>query len=271
MTSANQAPSTLRKHQLLGADHTTGPRSIPLPHPGESYNPSLPHHQALLGEALSKYTVLEEREQRGQATKDAIDAVRRSTQGKELWELYEEEVGSGEEDDELVIRDENADGVVKKNTAKQGKRKTQAQRNAKLRVRAEMQALADRRAAKKRVAGVMTVPTLTAAIVANEEMSLAEKAAALKAQKARLADRGLTRFRSGPARVPDQPVTFQLGDELADNLRTLQPEGNLWREWLGSGMRRGKVPVERANIHKKGGKKGGRGHDKNHKTKEVEK
>lgn len=232
----------------------------------------MPHHQALLGEALSKYTVLEEREQRGQATKDALDALRRSTQGKELWEMYEDEVGSGEDDDELVIRDEDGIGATKKAAAsKQGKRKTQAQRNAKIRVREEMQALADRRAAKKRVAGVMTAPAVTAAIVASEQMSLADKAAALKAQKLRVADRGLTRFRSGPARVPDQPVTFQLGDELADNLRTLQPEGNLWREWIGSGMRRGKVPVERANLRKKGGKRGGRGHDKHHKTKEVEK
>lgn len=235
-----------------------------------SYNPSLPHHQALLGDALSYHTVLEEREQRGQPVKDRIDALRRSTQGKELWELYEEEVGSGESDveDDALVKADDAAGPAKK---KATKRKTQAQRNTKIRVRDEAYALADRRAAKKRIASVMTAPSVNAAIEASQQMSLAEKAAALRMQKQRVAEQGLTRFRSGPARVPDATVNFQLGEELADNLRTLTPEGNLWRDWVASGMRRGRVPVERANLHKKGGKRGGRGHDRNHKTKEVEK
>ncbi|ORY90169.1 putative membrane protein [Leucosporidium creatinivorum] len=260
-----KAPTSLNTHQLFTTEE--GPRSIPLPHPGMSYNPSLPHHQALLANALTHYTAIEDREERGQPIKDAMEEVRRSGAGKELWELYEEEVGSGEDDDELAIIDPEMSELKKKAQ----KRKTKKQRTAKIMVREEAAALAERRAAKKRVASVLSAPSLNAALEQSTQLSLAEKAAALKIQKARVASQGLTRFRSGPSRVPDAPVTFQLGEELADNLRTLAPEGNLWRDWVGSGMRRGKVPVERANTSKKGGKRGGRGHDKNHKMKEVQK
>lgn len=124
---------------------------------------------------------------------------------------------------------------------------------------------------KKRIASVHNVKSVQKEIADEEKLSLEEKAMILKVRKARLAEQGLTRFRSGPSRVPDAPVNFQLGDELADNLRTLQPEGNLWKEWVASGMRRGKVPVERANESKKGGKRGGRGRDKGSKMKTVEK
>ena len=196
-----------------------------------------------------------------------MEEVRRSGAGKELWEMYEEEVGSGEEDDELALVDPEAIELKKKLP----KRKTRQQRNKKIMVREEAAALAERRASKKRIASVLSAPSVNAALDESTKLSLAEKAAALKIQKARVASQGLTRFRSGPSRVPDAPVTFQLGEELADNLRTLTPEGNLWRDWVGSGMRRGRVPVERANESKKGGKKGGRGHDKGHKTKEVQK
>jgi nucleolar protein 53 len=151
------------------------------------------------------------------------------------------------------------------------KRKTKAQRNTKLRVTEEARELALRREMKKRVASIQHVKDVDAEILATKELSLEEKAQLLKVRKDRLNSQGLTRFRSGPSRVPDAHVAFQLGDELAENLRTLQPEGNLWKEWVGSGMRRGKVPVERANESKKGGKRGGRGHDKHHKMKEVEK
>lgn len=234
-----------------------------------SYNPPQADHQALLSKALKHYTAVQEREDRGQPIKDAMDELRKSTKGKEPWELYEEEVGSGEEDESAAIEDPEA--VELRLRKKLPKRKTRQQRNKKLLIAAEALALARRRAAKLRTSSVLTAPSVNATMDSSIELSLAEKAAASVIRRARLADRGLTRLRSGPSRVPDQPVTFQLGEELSDNLRTLTPEGNLWREWVGSGMRRGKVPVERANESKKGGKKGGRGRDKGSKMKLKEK
>ncbi|GAA6058507.1 hypothetical protein JCM10212_006946 [Sporobolomyces blumeae] len=266
---APKAPSTLHSHQLLGSAQ---PRSIAIPHPGTSYNPAHEHHQDLLSSALDRYTTEEAREDRGQDVKDAMDEARKAGRGKEVWEAYEEEVGSGESDNEdaenTKVGVEGEEGLKKKAPPK---RKTRQQRNAKLRVAEEARQLALRREMKKRVASVHNVKAVEKEIAAEQQLSLEEKAMALKMRKARLAEQGLTRFRSGPSRVPDAPVTFQLGDELADNLRTLQPEGNLWKEWISSGMRRGKVPVERANESKKGGKRGGRGHDKHHKMREVEK
>ncbi|KAJ8297219.1 putative membrane protein [Rhodotorula toruloides] len=247
------------------------PRSVAIPHPGMSYNPAHDHHQALLASALVRYEAEEERDERGQDAKEALDEMRRLARGREAWEVYEEEVGSGEEDEELAIVDPEAQAYKELLKRRAAKRKTKAQRNTKLRVTAEMRDLADRRAMKKRIASVQHAKDVQAEILAAKNLSLEEKAAALKVRKARLAERGLARYRSGPSRVPDAPVTFQLGDELAENLRTLQPEGNLWKEWVNSGMRRGKVPVERANESKKGGKRGGRGHDKGHGMREFEK
>lgn len=234
-----------------------------------SYNPAHPHHQALLSKALTHYTAVEEREERAQPIKDAMDSIMNSVRGREPWEIYEEEVGSGDEDASAAIEDPEA--VELRLRKKQPKRKTRQQRNTKLRVAAEAVALAQRRASKARVASVATAGAVLRAIEESTELSVAEKAAAIKVRKAQIAQQGLTRLRSGPNKVPDAPVTYQLGEELADNLRTLTPEGNLWRDWVGSGMRRGKVPVERANLNKKGGKRGGRGKDKGSKTKTVAK
>lgn len=200
-----------------------------------------------------------------------MDASRALARGQETWEAYEDEVGSGESDADLAIVDPEAHAHKELLKRRAAKRKTKQQRSTAVRVAAEARALADRRAMKKRVASVQHVRDVEGGIAAAENLSLEEKALALRARKVRLAERGLTRFRSGPSRVPDAPVAFQLGDELADNLRTLQPEGNLWKEWVSSGMRRGRVPVERANEGKKGGKRGGRGHDKGHGYKEKEK
>ncbi|GAA5837312.1 hypothetical protein JCM9279_005650 [Rhodotorula babjevae] len=263
-----KAPSSLANHSLLS---TAQPRAVTIPHPGSSYNPSHEHHQALLASALKHYEAAEVRDERGQAAKDAMDASRALARGHETWEAYADEVGSGESDAELDIVD--PDAVAHKELLKRraARRKTTKQRTTAVRVAAEARALADRRAMKKRAASVQHVRDVAGGITHAEQLSLEDKALALRARKVRLAERGLTRFRSGPNRVPDAPVAFQLGDELADNLRTLQPEGNLWKEWVSSGMRRGRVPVERANEGKKGGKRGGRGHDKGHGYKEKEK
>lgn len=234
-----------------------------------SYNPSHPHHQALLGQVLESYTAAEARDEHGQDTKDAIDAIRLSVKGKENWEIYEDEVGSGEEEEADDDDDDVGEGeaALKK---KLSKRKTRQQRNKKLANAKELLAIAERKANKARLHSILSAPTLNKDLESSEELSLAEKAAALRIRKAKLQAQGLTRLRSGPARVPDAQMHFQLGEELADNLRTLEPEGNLWRDWVGSNMRRGKLAVERSNANKKGGKYGG-GHQKGHATKEKEK
>ena len=112
MLNHEQVPTTLHSHQLLGKGD--GPRSVPLPHPGMSYNPAHTEHQELLGEALDAFETLEERDERGEKIKSAMDGARKAAQGKEAWELYEDEVGSGEEDESLMIVDPSAKDAKKK-------------------------------------------------------------------------------------------------------------------------------------------------------------
>lgn len=51
-------------------------------------------------------------------------------------------------------------------------------------------------------------------------------------------------MRSGSRRkVPVPKAAFQLEEELADSLRSLKPEGNLWRDWMSSKERRGQMEV----------------------------
>jgi nucleolar protein 53 len=208
---------------------------------------------------------VQEREDRGQDTKDAMDEMRKNTKGMEPWQLCQDEVGSGEEDSDAEIGD--AEAVELRLGKKLSKRKTRQQRNKKLLIAAEALALATRRANKARTASVLTAPAVISALDESIELSVAEKAADMKVKRARLADRGLTRFRSGPMRVPDAPVTYQLGEELSENLRTLSTEGNLFRSFMDSTYSRGRMAVERASLSKKGGKRGGRGRDKGSKIK----
>ncbi|KAM0756615.1 hypothetical protein T439DRAFT_376781 [Meredithblackwellia eburnea MCA 4105] len=264
-----KAPSTLHQHSLLSSSFT--PSAILLPHPGTSYNPSQEAHQSLLRTALTHYTAVEEREERAVPVKEAMDAVRGGERGRELWEMYEDEVGSGEEDE----AEEGEDGVTEpseqQQKKKQTKRKTRQQRNATQRHSSEQKVLALRRASRALAASTVHAKSVLSSITSSQALSLEEKAAALKLQKTRLATNGLTRFRSGPSKVPAAAMNFQLGEELSEDLRTLKPEGNLWREWLGSNMRRGRIGVERANEGFKRAGKGGRGRDKGSKLKEVDK
>jgi nucleolar protein 53 len=64
--------------------------------------------------------------------------------------------------------------------------------------------------------------------------------------------------------VPKAKVDVQLTEELAEGLRSLKPEGSLWKDWQGSAIRRGKIPAKRAAAAKQAKAKGRR-------EKEVEK
>jgi nucleolar protein 53 len=77
------------------------------------------------------------------------------------------------------------------------------------------------------------------------------RAAHREAQRTALATRGLAGRRVGVARAPAERIDYQVGDELAEGLRTLKPEGNLWRDWQGSVTRRGKVEAPRLRTSEK--------------------
>lgn len=200
-----------------------------------------------------------------------MDSARTAMKGLETWEMFEKEVGSGEEDSEVEDEDPEEREARERLRKKLPVRKTRQQRTKKILIANEALALSLRRAAKARNHSVITAKAVTTELETATSASLAERALASKLLKAKIASQGLTRLRSGPAKIPDAPITYQLGEELADNLRTLTPEGNLWRDWNGSMMRRGRLPNERANESKKGGKRGGRGKDKGSKLKEVQK
>lgn len=188
--------------------------------------------------------------------KEALDRARSLVKRKEAWEVYEEEVGDGEDEDQVDPTEEPTTPIK----AKLSKRKTQSQRNRRDRHALSLLALSRRRALSARTHSVVTAPSLNSSLSTATTLSLSQKVLLAKLRKQRLRTSGLAHFRSGPSKVPTAPISYQTGDELAEGLRTLKPEGNLWRDWLGSGMKRGKIGVERGYENNfRGGKLGGGG------------
>ncbi|KAH9817247.1 ribosome biogenesis protein Nop53/GLTSCR2 [Melampsora americana] len=277
-----KAPSHLRKHEIL--DKVTeslttkaeapGLISIPQPHPGQSYNPSFKDHQEVLNLAHQKLEAEEKEMKRLQTVKDRMNTSLAGAKRKEQWEFCEEEVDKIMEDDESEVEDLNRteEQLVKK--VKKQKKKTTAQRNRKARALEEARLLAKRRHAKLISKSLHELPTIVNSISQQKAIS-SETRLNQKSKRAQLiAKYGLQAIRGGEPKglnsVSDQH-TYQLTEDLTETgLRGLKTEGNLWRDWELSGIRRGKVQSKKSARNGNGVISNARS-TKGRKLKEVEK
>lgn len=84
---------------------------------------------------------------------------------------------------------------------------------------------------------------------AQTALNARQKQAHLLALRSRLKREGLPttikRGGSGPSNGAGSTSTdvYQLEDELSESLRGLKPEGNLWKDWQESQVRRRKMPI----------------------------
>lgn len=130
--------------------------------------------------------------------------------------------------------------------------------------------LAKRRQAKIMTRSLHELPTIVNSLSIDKAAS-AKTQITRKTQRANLVSKyGLSAIRGGKPKglhtIADQH-TYQLTQDLTDTgLRGLKPEGNLWKDWQLSGMRRGKLE-KKATI----GLVKGQRFDKGRKFKEVEK
>lgn len=249
-----QPPKSLHSHSVLSS--TIAPQAVALPHPGESYNPTVTDHQMLLAAEHAKALEEEERDRLMSQDKDKI--MKGHDMRQHPYDIgYADEVGSGEEDEGAEGQEPESSTSAAAKKAKKQKRKTdkehkRRQANKLMEAHTRQQA----RLNKSQRQAVSNLSNIVGEIKASDTISLAQlhKRKVQLAQK--LASTGLSDMRSGPARVPKPKQHFLLSEELPESLRQLKTDGNLWSEWLDSSKRRGKVQMERRSFARMTKKKG---------------
>ncbi|KAK0524191.1 hypothetical protein OC834_005627 [Tilletia horrida] len=241
--------------------------ALPTPHPGTSYNPTAEDHAELVQLAYSAESRKEAEERRGAAFKTLFETNRRAAREGALAEEVSEPKTKREKGkskkmseqervnqrlvklmgmDSLPVDDAEAAEEEEGDEVKSGhddeddegdkvyeiKRKTKAQRARAMRAKEEAAAAAARKQARITRAMLYTLPSLRKrALAAARER--AEAAAAVRAKReARVRERGLEGVRVGRNKVGEVAVRteVQLEEDLAEGLRGVKPEGNLFRD-----------------------------------------
>ncbi|WVQ72256.1 hypothetical protein IAR50_001805 [Cryptococcus sp. DSM 104548] len=197
------------------------------PEAGLSYNPKAEAHQKLIDAAIQEELDALKREEAEAARLEKystfIEARRNAPQGEFAEGM---EVGGGESDSE----EEEEDDEVEKPSKKPSKRKTTAQRNRQARQRALEAALLDSKNRRNLANSVLSAPALNLQIEARKaaQAEKDQKAKEVREQKERELKKAGEKI--GRHRVPSKRVEVQLGEDLAESLRQVKPEGNLFKD-----------------------------------------
>lgn len=218
------------------------------PHQGSSYNPPAAAHDELIMEACRL-------ERRRQEEADRLAEVRRKVaDARALATGVTEGLPLGMTLDEIPTDGEpiiQHDAVVPK---KPSTRKTKQQRAKALRLREEKRALAEKAARKKMLATITMVKSLRLTAEKVGQQQNQARLARQLALKMKLR-KGLAGQRLGKYKVPENEIEVQIGEDLSENLRTLKPEGNLFRDRFRSMQQRALIeprvpilPTKRAKL-----------------------
>ncbi|CDS81867.1 related to Glioma tumor suppressor candidate region gene 2 protein [Sporisorium scitamineum] len=255
-------PKTLRRDDH---DIASSLPAIDLPHPGSSYNPDLESHEALINEAYEIEKRLEKNEQMDQrerqqwqaklATIVAREAELRLQKDDDLKRYRGMDVDVPGLASDSDSEDDNSSGSDKEGGNSEPKRKTRAQRARAKRVRAQQAETSRRKQARIEAAAILQLPALKRR---QARLALArQQATQLRRQQKQslLAKHGLSGIKVGKHTVPQQSIDVQTADELSESLRTLKPEGNLFRDRYVRLQARGKVEPRVKQERTRRGKK----------------
>ncbi|RSH78038.1 uncharacterized protein EHS24_002493 [Apiotrichum porosum] len=236
-----KAPITLAKQRAMRFANVRAQDADELPTAGVSYNPAAAAHAALIATALQ-----EEQERLAKEDKEAqeIETLGQVVEGRRANADTEDMVNGmriGRADGVPLDASDDDDDEAEAEDAfrpKQTKRKTQAQRNKSLRAREAKEAAkheATRKKMEKHVAAAKAFSkSAEARNKAHAESARQRKAAAEARERA-----GFTGGEKvGRHRVGKKAVEVQLGEDLAESLRQLKPEGNLFKDRFLSLQRR---------------------------------
>ena len=206
------------------------PSSSSNPHPGTSYNPTAASHSRLLLDSLQRIKGEEAVTERLKFVKEGSRAY---LETMEPWQYAELDVDpvyarrvEGAEDATEAEEEEDKEAEEKEGKAP-SKRK-----NPRL---------------KKRAAANRAKDRLVASTKAKERYdrnlirSLPSLVKSLDRQQSELKERGINTNADLISALPELKENFQLTEELVENLRSLKPEGNLWKEWQVTNQRKGRM------------------------------
>ncbi|KAJ3091654.1 hypothetical protein HK102_013908 [Quaeritorhiza haematococci] len=185
-------------------------------HAGISYNPTVDDHQDLIKTAVEEELEIQKR-------KEAV--AQKLAYPPELDELEDDYFFDDSDEEEAEEGDSNNAeevGQVMVKPVLPENRKTKAQRNKEARRLQQEKEERERKEQKQLQKQLNSLPQIRKAVVQKEkEIEERQKQQSTKEPKAP---------RLGPHKLPHKPMDVQLTEELADSLRTLKPEGNLFTD-----------------------------------------
>ncbi|KAN0139189.1 Ribosome biogenesis protein Nop53/GLTSCR2 [Lactarius tabidus] len=227
--SAEAAPNVEAKVKAPDVPH---PRTaialpaVPAPHAGTSYNPPEAAHTTLLLAAHEAELRRVQEAEALEATKARILGARNTDHEGTTRGMLIDKPGDDPAESERELESVN----LIKNNAAMPARKTKQQRRKAEKLRAEKQALVQRALRKRLHASVDTAKSLRKA-ADKTQATRAQIAAERRAKReALLAQSGLAGQKLGKHVVREGEVDVQLGEELSESLRGIQPTGNLFRD-----------------------------------------
>ncbi|SNX87369.1 related to Glioma tumor suppressor candidate region gene 2 protein [Melanopsichium pennsylvanicum] len=237
-------PKTLRRDDYNNIASSLA--AIELPHPGTSYNPDLESHEALIQQAFEIEKRLEENEQMDLAERQnwqaklativAREAELRLQKNDEIKRYRGMDVDLPTASDDDVEQDQNDCSSGDTSDEEEGgasgepKRKTRQQKQRAKKARMQAAEASRRKKARIEAAAILQLPALKRR-QARLNAARAQAAEQRKLEKESiLAKQGLSGIKVGKYKVPVSKIDVQLGDELSESLRTLKPEGNLFRD-----------------------------------------
>ncbi|WRT63203.1 uncharacterized protein IL334_000106 [Kwoniella shivajii] len=230
LTKKVKVPSTLKKQRdIYLNEHVTNGIHSDIPTGGISYNPSLESHQELMNKAVEEELQVLRKEAQVDKKVEELGGV---VENRKLnWKPSEfaegMSVGPGEhnlsdnenEDEEVILK-------------KQSKRKTTAQRNKALRNKIAQQNIKAEIEKRKLLNSVSSVTSNSfrkeVERKAREQYEKESQAKLAKERKEKLGLKGGEKV--GKYRVGKKRVEVQLGEDLAESLRQVKPEGNLFKD-----------------------------------------
>ena len=196
--------------------------SLDLPKPGQSYNPAAEDHEVLLNRAIEDLQKEEELRQKELEWKKSWDAGAKEARGKGVDE-FEDFVGLkvARGDDAVLAEGEEGDSEDKSDVeddkaVKEIKRKTKQQKAKAKKIKEEIRARLEAKANKRSMSELQSLRSFKRQLIATE-LEIKQMA-----EKRRLAREKKNQERVGVYKLPKRQEEVQLGEDLAEGLRTLK-------------------------------------------------
>lgn len=198
------------------------PTSLDLPKPGQSYNPAAEDHEVLLNRAIEELQKDEEQRQKELDWKKAWDAGAKEARGKgvdEFEDLVGLKVARGDDAalaEEEEEEDEEESDAEDDKAVKEMKRKTKQQKAKAKKIKEEIRARLQAKASKRSMSDLQSLRSFKRQLIATE-LEIKQMA-----EKRRLAREKKNQDRVGVYKLPKRQEEVQLGEDLAEGLRTLK-------------------------------------------------